>query len=120
MPATPAATVEAMARRLAKDRAVNRRQAQTLRKRLPLLVETLVQEFAARKVILFGGLLREMANPGSDIDLAVEGLAPDCYFAALTRCFEVAGCNVDLVLLEEARPELLRAVQQKGETLYDG
>lgn len=71
--------------------------------------ELLKSHFGARRVILFGSLV----GPGpwhnrSDIDLAVEGLAPADYFRALSACWELLpqGINLDLVPMEDARPEL--------------
>jgi predicted nucleotidyltransferase len=44
----------------------------------------------------------------SDLDLAVEGLRPEDYLAALTACYELLprGVELDLVPLESAWPEL--------------
>ncbi|MFQ6100788.1 MAG: nucleotidyltransferase family protein [Anaerolineae bacterium] len=69
----------------------------------------LKRRFGARQVILFGSLAGQGPwHDRSDIDLAVEGLAPADYFRALSACWELLpqGINLDLVPMEDARPEL--------------
>ncbi|MDY7079293.1 MAG: nucleotidyltransferase domain-containing protein [Chloroflexota bacterium] len=71
--------------------------------------ELLKSHFGARRVIIFGSLAGQGPwHDRSDIDLAVEGLAPADYFRALSTCWELLpqGINLDLVTLEDARPEL--------------
>ena len=119
MAISPAEAVAILARRLKRSSDEAERTAVAIRRHLPALVDVLVREFGVRKVLLFGSLLRGRAHLESDIDLAVQGLVPEQYFAALTRCTEVAGRNVDLVLLEEAGDALLEIVEGRGEVLYD-
>ncbi len=71
--------------------------------------ELLKSRFGARQVILFGSLVGQGPwHERSDIDLAVEGLAPADYFRALSACWELLPqeVNLDLVPMEDARPEL--------------
>jgi len=71
--------------------------------------ELLKSRFGATRVILFGSLVGQGPwHDRSDIDLAVEGLVPADYFRALSTCWELLpqGINLDLVPLEDARPEL--------------
>ena len=71
---------------------------------------TLLRErFGARRVILFGSLVGQGPWHGaSDIDLAVEGLPPEQFFAAYTACRDLlpADIELDLVPLESAYPEM--------------
>jgi len=60
-------------------------------------------------VILFGSLVGQSAWHGrSDIDLAVEGLCPEEFFAAYSACCDLLprGLELDLVPLEDAYPEM--------------
>lgn len=72
-------------------------------------IRLLKERFSARRVILFGSL----AGPGlwhdcSDIDLAVEGLAPEEFFPAYAACRDLLprDMDLDLVPLERAYPEM--------------
>jgi predicted nucleotidyltransferase len=71
--------------------------------------ELLKTRFGARRVIIFGSLAGQGPwHARSDIDLAVEGLAPADYMQALSACWELLpeGMDLDLVPLEDARPEM--------------
>ena len=82
----------------------------------------LAAQYGARRVILFGSLARgEAVHAQSDIDLAVEGLAPAVYFRALAQVWQLLPLDVelDLVPLETARPELLEHIAEEGIVLYE-
>ncbi len=105
----------------ARERAITSARAAragTLRARLPALVECLVDHFRVRRVVLFGSLAGGQVHEHSDIDLAVEGLAPEEYWKALVQLSDLAGAGVDLVCLENAAPSLRRRVERHGEVLF--
>lgn len=69
----------------------------------------LKDRFGARRVILFGSVAGQGPwHERSDIDLAVEGLAPDEFFAAYSACRDALppDLELDLVPLEKAYPEM--------------
>lgn len=69
----------------------------------------LKETFGAQEVYIFGSLGGQTPwHSRSDIDLAVEGLAPERYIPALTACYALLppGMELDLVTLETAPPEL--------------
>ena len=71
--------------------------------------QLLKERFGARQVILFGSIAGQGAWHGrSDIDLAVEGLAPAEFFPAYSACLDLLppGLELDLVALERACPEM--------------
>jgi len=71
--------------------------------------ELLKTRFGARRVILFGSVVGQGPwHEGSDLDLAVEGLAPEQFFRAWSSLREVLppGLDVDLVALEDVYPEM--------------
>jgi predicted nucleotidyltransferase len=73
--------------------------------------QILRDRFRARRVILFGSVVGHGTwHPGSDLDLAVEGIPPEQFFQAWAALRELLppGLNVDLVDLEHAG-EALRA-----------
>ncbi|MGB9775517.1 MAG: nucleotidyltransferase family protein [Anaerolineae bacterium] len=71
--------------------------------------ELLRTRFGARRVVIFGSLVGEGPwHDRSDIDLAVEGLAGEDFFAAYSACCDLLppGLELDLVPLEDAYPEM--------------
>ena len=92
--------------------------ARRARSQLPEVVRVLVEELGVRRVILFGSLLDGRLHERSDIDLAVEGLAPERYWEALWRCSKAAQRHVDLVPLGEASASLRDHIRERGEVLY--
>ena len=71
--------------------------------------QVLQHRFGARRVIPFGSVVGHgIWHPGSDIDLAVEGLAPEQFFRAWAALREILppGLEVDLVDLEHASEAL--------------
>jgi predicted nucleotidyltransferase len=69
----------------------------------------LKNRFGARRVILFGSLAGQgVWHSQSDIDLAVEGVAPADFFKAYSACSDLLpqGLELDLVPLEDVYPEL--------------
>lgn len=94
------------------------KEARTTAQRCALL---LAERFGARRVWLFGSLLREdRFDPGfSDIDLAVEGLRGD-FWAAITAVSALAcPIRVELKEIEGSSPELREVIQSEGELLHD-
>jgi predicted nucleotidyltransferase len=120
-----AVSVDDVARRLRRNAA--RREAEadaraaTLRARLPAAAEIL-RDAGAVRVWLFGSLApmpgsEKRFGPGSDVDLAVEGLPRSRYFDALAQVTEVMGVRVDLVDLASAPPSLRERVLTTGQLL---
>ena len=77
-------------------------------------------EYGARRVWLFGSLRRPWFHEGSDVDLAVEGVATERIGHAWDRIAGVVGHAVDLVSLDEAAEGLRRRVLESGEPIDDG
>lgn len=79
-------------------------------------IRVLKERFGVREVYVFGSLAGQGPwHSRSDIDLAVEGLAPHQYVAALSALWELLpeGMELDLITLEDAPPELVARI--KGE-----
>lgn len=93
------------------------RRARRLLALVPGARAILVDQHGARAAYLFGSLAAGTCREGSDLDLAVEGLAPDRYLEALADLMTLVGGPVDLVRLEDA-PETLKArVHDEGRRL---
>lgn len=80
----------------------------------------LLRQRGAKRVWLFGSLAGSRTFwEHSDIDLAVEGLPPqENYWQLYAELMKAAGpFNLDLVLLEEAPPDLQKAILTEGKEL---
>lgn len=76
----------------------------------------LKSQFGVRRVFLFGSLtLEPWKGVISDIDLAVEGLAPDLYWEAWRVAEEeMVDYPVDLIEIESASESLQQAIDKYG------
>jgi len=85
---------------------------ETARKAAQLLKE----QYGAHRVRVFGSLVHEGTfHPDSDIDLAVEGLKPSDYWAALTSVmFLDDQVSVEMVDRATCRSEIWAAVEREG------
>jgi predicted nucleotidyltransferase len=76
----------------------------------------LKQKYGATRVILFGSLAhRDWYHPRSDVDLAVEGIAPEVFYRAWTAIEHVIKDRpVDLVDVTAASPSVRRTLLDEG------
>jgi len=72
--------------------------------------------FGVRRVTLFGSLAcGAWSTASSDVDLAIEGLNADCYWAAWRTVEDIVGSRpVDLIEVETAGEPLRQSIQQNG------
>jgi uncharacterized protein len=111
-------------RRLAAETEARRTAEQTADAAARRCAHLLVDRFGVSRVYLFGSLAGQTSapfGPHSDIDLAVEGLAPDRYWAALAALDPElpSGTSLDLVPLEDAHPSLASRIRSTGEVLAE-
>ncbi len=92
-------------------------QRALLRERAAQAARVLKEEFGASRVWVFGSLNQAWFHEGSDLDLAVEGIAPSRMSAAWSRGEELVGGSVDLISFEEADPSLWIHIVTQGELL---
>ncbi len=106
-------------RRVADQKIANQVLIEIARSDLQVIMQILVNQFAAQRIILFGSLVKGKFRDGSDIDLAVEGI-PKCeYFTAVAAVNQVTRFWVDLKPLEDLEPHFLRRVLTTGECIYE-
>jgi predicted nucleotidyltransferase len=86
-----------------------------LRAKLPEAAEILRSRFGATRVLLFGSFARGTPRPGSDVDIAVVGVAGPDHFRAMSVLEPVLGRPVDLVLLEELEPARRERILREAE-----
>lgn len=110
--------LEAWRERLQRAERHRRREAEQLRAKAVELAQLLGKQFGVRRVYLFGSLARGDLREGSDIDLAVEGLAPRAYFRALAMLHEASrGLHIDLIPLEDT--DIRDAIIEEGKVIYE-
>ena len=106
-------------RRRAQEEAADRRYRDQARREARRAAQLLAEHYGVRRVTLFGSLLGDRFQQGSDIDLAVEGLDPARFFRADAHLAREIEVPVDLKLLRDC-PELLRQrIADEGEVLYE-
>jgi predicted nucleotidyltransferase len=100
------------------QRRKNRQLATQARAECKKMIDVLVDEFGATKIILFGSLIQKRFHQDSDIDLAVEGIASDSFYLALAAVNRLSQRWVDLKPLEALDPYFYQRVIDTGEVLY--
>lgn len=80
------------------------------------LAKLLKRQFGVQKVVLFGSLARmSWFTPGSDVDMAVEGLETKKYWQAWKLAEDIiADRPVDFVEIESVSDSLKRAIDRYG------
>ncbi len=97
------------------------RKARLVAKEDARRIASRLAEAGATRVVLFGSLARgDDFTPVSDIDLAVEGITWSDYWRVLSAVRKLTSFGVDLVVLEDASPELRRRILLEGEDLSHG
>ena len=109
-------------RRAERERELRRTLAAEARADAWRLSDLLTQEFGAKKVYLFGSLVREgRFYERSDIDLAAEGIEPRRFFKAGAALDRACGYRyqIDLVDLETVRDGVRELILTEGVLLCD-
>ena len=109
---------EAWRRRFRGKNEEARRSAEAARQSLGRAVEIL-KGHGATRVILFGSLCSESFHPGSDIDLAVEGIPRSAWTRAFADLMMSLDHPVDLKPLEEIDARFREELLRKGDVLYE-
>jgi len=108
-------------KRFKEDEERLKRRGKQARKAVIEMSRVLVEKFGAKRVWLFGSLAEGLFWEGSDIDLAVEGLSSEVYFAALSEIWRLlpGGMELDLIPLEDAYESLRERILKEGVLLYE-
>ena len=101
-----------------KEQAYHQKLAQQAKDSLEPIINYLTQNFKIKKIILFGSLVKGNFSETSDIDLAVEGIPPQDYFAVLAKINGMSDRLIDLKPIESLDPHFLKRVLETGDCLY--
>lgn len=100
-----------------KDPEVSRRREHAL-KVAEMVARTLKERFKARRVVIFGSLVRkDTFSLWSDIDLAVWGIPPGEYYRAAGTAMDMgldSGIKVEILDPEDCSPEFLLDIEEEG------
>lgn len=84
------------------------------------MARMLVHQFQAKRVYLFGSLAQDgRFQERSDLDLAVEGIAPERFFKAWAAASRYSSIPVELVDLDEVGEPMRKMILEHGELLCD-
>lgn len=91
-----------------------------LRRSAEKCVLILRAEYKIKRAFLIGSLAKGLIHERSDIDLVVEGLAPELYMKALTELWDIlpAGVDLNLIPFEDAFKSLREKAVEEGELMY--
>jgi predicted nucleotidyltransferase len=79
----------------------------------------ILKKFGAKRIFVFGSLCRiDRFHPGSDIDIAVEGIPPKQFLRAAADLMMAADFPIDLKPLEELDEVFRDMITKKGELIY--
>jgi uncharacterized protein len=84
-----------------------------------LAVRLLQESFGASRVLVFGSLAHGLwFSQSSDIDLAAWGIKNEDYFLAVAKLQDLTQeFSIDLIRMENCKPELKEIVLQQGKEL---
>lgn len=115
----PEDTARALLRRNTRRLAEETQRCSTLLEQVRRVVPAIAEKTGARHVYLFGSLVWGGAHGRTDVDLAVEGLAPERVSDFAAEVMQQFDASVDVVPLERAAESLRRRVLEEGELLYE-
>jgi predicted nucleotidyltransferase len=81
------------------------------------IIKKYAQEFSVKSVWLFGSSLED-EDTATDIDLAIEGLAPDKFFDFYGKLYFEMPKPLDLIDLEQKTP-MAAIIREKGIRIYE-
>jgi len=84
---------------------------------LKQIIKSCAEQYGVKRVWLFGSSVEDEQH-AKDIDLAVEGLAPEKFFDFYGRLFFELPKPVDLVDLSQ-NPPIATIIRQKGIRIYE-
>jgi predicted nucleotidyltransferase len=106
--------------RAAREAARQRELASQARAEAIRVAEVLVRDFGATRVYLFGSLLQEgRFHERSDVDLAVEGIAPERFFKTWAAVGADVRVPIELVDIDEVGETMRELILEHGELLCD-
>lgn len=81
----------------------------------------LKDRYKAKRIFLIGSIVKGYVHDRSDIDIVVEGLAPELYMKALTEVYDILppSTRLNLIPFEDAFKSLREKATKEGELIYE-
>ena len=96
-----------------------RRLESEAKNELDNIASLLVDKYGVSRILLFGSLKTGGFTENSDIDLAVEGINAEDFFAALAEVNRLSRFVVDLKPLEDLEPYFRSRIHMEGKLIYE-
>lgn len=80
---------------------------------------SILRNYGAQKVILYGSLARGNYRVDSDIDICVEGLPDQNYFRAFAECLMKARRRISVLDLRNTRGYFRERILNEGKIIYE-
>lgn len=78
----------------------------------------ILQDYGCKNIFLFGSMATGSVHIGSDLDIAVEGLAPRDFFGAMGKLLIELDINVDLIDLDDKDDRFVSVLRERGELYH--
>lgn len=82
-------------------------------------IVSVLSQYGAEKIYLFGSYATGEVREGSDIDLAVDGMEGEVFFKAFGEILLRMSKDVDLIDLSDAKRTLQNRIEREGRVIYE-
>jgi len=84
------------------------------------VTKVLKNKYKVKRAFLIGSIVKGYIHDRSDIDIVVEGLAPELYIKALTNAYDILppGVELNLIPFEDAFESLRKKTLREGMMIY--
>jgi predicted nucleotidyltransferase len=101
-----------------REREIRYRRSQAVKSLLTQKGEEVFKKFQVNKVVLYGSVLEYNMREHSDIDILVDYLPPEIFFAFQCQLEELLNVPVDVHTMDEDE-KFTRKVLERGEIIYE-
>ena len=82
-------------------------------------IKSILLNYGALKIILYGSLARGNYRTDSDIDICVEGISDNNYFRAVAECLMKTERRVSILDFQNTRGYFRERILEEGKVIYE-